>query len=81
MPQYWPNVTQGELDAIRRAERFDEICKDRAEHQRLRDQFAAAALAGMLDKSDAGTELAAWWPGMVCAAAYRWADAMLEARR
>ena len=45
-----------------------------------RDHFAAAALTGILDKADAGKDLAAWWPEMACNAAYRWADAMLRER-
>lgn len=47
-----------------------------------RDHFAAAALAGLLEKHDAASpnQIAAWWPETVCAAAYRWADAMLRER-
>jgi hypothetical protein len=45
-----------------------------------RDYFAAAALSGLLDKNDAGKDIAAWWPEMACNAAYRWADAMLRER-
>jgi hypothetical protein len=44
-----------------------------------RDHFAAAALAGLLDKSDA-ENVVEWWPQMACNAAYRWADAMLRER-
>jgi hypothetical protein len=47
-----------------------------------RDTFAAAALTGLLTKDDAAKpeSMAPWWPEWVCAAAYRWADAMLCAR-
>jgi hypothetical protein len=44
------------------------------------DTFAAAALTGLLPKDDAAKpeSMAPWWPEWVCAAAYRWADAMLR---
>ena len=47
-----------------------------------RDTFAAAALTGLLTKDDAAKpeSMAPWWPEWVCAAAYRWADAMLRER-
>jgi hypothetical protein len=47
-----------------------------------RDIFAAAALTGLLTKDDAAKpeSMAPWWPEWACAAAYRWADAMLRER-
>jgi hypothetical protein len=47
-----------------------------------RDQFAAAALTGLLSKEDAAEpkNLAAWWPEYVCRRSYEWADAMLRER-
>lgn len=44
----------------------------------LRDQFAAAALSGMLDAGD--VDLGEWRLKNVCKQAYAWADAMLAAR-
>lgn len=73
---WWPKVTQEDIDAIRRAQRFDEIAKDKAERQRLRDQFAAAALTGMLAAEKDGSlcnDVAAKY-------AYAVADSMLAAR-
>lgn len=74
---WWPKVTQEDIDAIRRAQRFDEIAKDKAQRQRLRDQFAAAALTGLLasDQYDRLVTAADY-----ADAAYEMADAMLAAR-
>jgi len=49
---------------------------DAAERQRLLDQFAAAALTGLLAKPDDGSYDDAWH----CRAAYSLADAMLAER-
>lgn len=77
-----PNILPVEdVEKIRAvAEHVDRMRVEHDERKRLRDHFAAAALTGILDKTDAGNELAAWWPEMACRAAYRWADAMLAVR-
>jgi hypothetical protein len=49
------------------------------ERQRLRDQFAASALAGILTEDDANAM--EWRREQVCREAYNWAEAMLDERR
>ena len=71
--------TQEDIEMHRKAERMIEALEKEKERQRLRDQFAAAALTGLLDGSD---DVGEDWDYRViaCRDAYNWADAMLEAR-
>lgn len=71
--------TQEDIDMCRKTERMMNPLEKKMERQRLRDQFAAAALTGMLEGSD---DLGQDWEYRViaCRDAYNWADAMLEAR-
>lgn len=59
--------------------RRDVAPSDHAERQRLRDQFAAAALSGILTEDDANAM--EWRREQVCREAYNWAEVMLDERR
>jgi hypothetical protein len=52
---------------------------DHAERQRLRDQFAAAALAGLLARPEFDDDPLDY--RYMCRAAYKWADAMILERQ
>lgn len=59
-------------------EAVEKAAEREAERMRLRDQFAAAALTGLVEPSDEGHYEA--YRVRLCAEAYEWADAMLAAR-
>ena len=63
-----------------RAESMLEAQRQEAERQRLRDQFAAAALTGLLAQPYNG-EVYNYSDEWHCRAAYEWADAMLAERQ
>ena len=71
-----PEERQAAEELRERAEAFLEAQRNEAERQRLLDQFAAAALTGLLAKPDDGSYDDAWH----CRAAYSLADAMLAER-
>jgi len=52
---------------------------DNAERQRLRDQFASAALSGLLARPEFDDDPLDY--RCMCKAAYKWADAMVEERK
>jgi hypothetical protein len=62
-----------------RAESIMEAQRQEAKRKRLRDQFAAAALAGILTEDDANAM--EWRREQICREAYNWAEAMLDERR
>lgn len=73
-------MTQEDIDRIRKEEGLLPLLSDR-ERQALRDQFAAAALAGMLEQDDVMSEMGQTeYKKRLCRMAYGWADAMLAAR-
>lgn len=69
--------TQEDIDLARQEAGFDLLLQPR-ERMRLRDQFAAAALTGMLHFSDVEPDDCRF--RSVCNQAFVWADAMLAAR-
>lgn len=75
MPPMQP--TQEDIEMHRKAEQMIEALEKEKERQRLRDQFAAAALTGLLasDQYDRLVTAADY-----ADAAYEMADAMLAAR-
>lgn len=68
--------TQEDIDMCRKTERMMNPLKEKIERQRLRDQFAAAALTGLL-YPDVDDEFAMSYN---VRRAYMWADAMLAER-
>lgn len=66
--------TQEDIDLARQEAGFDLLLQPR-ERMRLRDQFAAAALAGVV-----AMQKASFYPSEVACYAYEIADAMLSAR-
>ena len=69
-----PEDIQAQRELLERGERIREAQEQRAERARLRDTFAAAALAGLLSRNHAVGE------ADHCYAAFRWADEMLRFR-
>ena len=68
--------TQEDIDMCRKTERMMNPLEKKIERQRLRDQFAAAALTGLL-YPDVDDEFAMSYN---VRRAYMWADAMLAER-
>lgn len=73
-------MTQEDIGRIRKEDGLLPLLSDR-ERQALRDQFAAAALTGMLEQDDVMSEIGQTeYKKRLCRMAYGWADAMLAAR-
>ena len=66
-------------EMMRRAESVRQAQTDHAERQRLRDQFAAAALSGLLARPEFDDDPLDY--RCMCRAAYKWADAMMQERQ
>jgi alcohol dehydrogenase YqhD (iron-dependent ADH family) len=64
---------------VDKAEAVLEAQRQHAERQRLRDQFAAAALSGLLARPEFDDDPLDY--RCMCRAAYKWADAMVEERQ
>ena len=70
---------QAAAELRERAESILEAQRQAAERQRLRDQFAMAALTGLTHPEDC--QAGPLRMELVCKMAFAWADAMLAARR
>jgi len=66
-------------EMMQRAEGVLQAQADHAERQRLRDQFATAALAGLLARPEFDDDPPDY--RYMCKAAYKWADAMMQERQ
>jgi hypothetical protein len=66
-------------EMMQRAESICQAQADHAERQRLRDQFAAAALTGLLARPEFDDDPLDY--RYMCRAAYKWADAMMQERQ
>lgn len=71
--------TQEDIELTIKAERMLEALRLEKERQAIRDQFAAAALSGMLARPSIDDDPLEFH--FLCEHAYKWADAMLEARK
>jgi hypothetical protein len=66
-------------EMMQRAESVRQAQADHAERQRLRDQFATAALTGLLARPEFDDDPLDY--RYMCRAAYKWADAMMQERQ
>jgi hypothetical protein len=66
-------------EMLERGEQIRREIAEATERQRLRDQFATAALTGLLARPEFDDDPIDY--RYMCRAAYKWADAMMQERR